>query len=82
MKFKVLIKNNITGEERLCDTETHWTKSTVFWIKDGNFCCDCNREMLFENDDSLDPPCGFEKYRIIEAVLDNGIIVEIEGREK
>jgi hypothetical protein len=48
MTYSVAIRKNETGEVRICEMEVPWGETSLFWWTEGNFGCDCNRELLFE----------------------------------
>lgn len=53
-----------------------WDGSSDYLWTDGNYSCDCNRSLFFGDSDIT---CGEDRFRVIKAVLPNGVEVEIEG---
>ena len=75
--YRVLLKNNHTGEERWIDNELPWEDHCDFMWTEGNFSCDCNRHLFFERASGRDPDlsegeCGDEKYTALYAELSDG----------
>lgn len=92
MKYKVAIRNNSTKEIRIRDMgDIPWGDSSEFWWTDGNFGCDCNRELEFlragneEKETSIDEVrCGEDRYSVLYAELEDGtkiIIDEENGKQ-
>jgi len=91
MKYKVKIRNNETKEIRICDQRSlDWDRNNdegqLFWWTEGNFGCDCNRGAEFERAkdmsyDIINSSCGHNKYSVIEAIFENGDVLEIDGEE-
>jgi hypothetical protein len=70
-----------TGENKNIKFDLDWRRSSsLFWWRDGNFACDCNRGMSFYgcNDDF---ECNDGKNRFVanKAILDDGSEIDIEG---
>ena len=70
VKVVALIRKNETGETREEKTELCWLDdepSTFIW-EDGNYGCDCNRHIFFNNkkygEKDWDCPCGEGKYSV------------------
>lgn len=80
------IRNNATGEVRLDPHNIHFyddgEPGTYIW-EEGNFSCDCNRELFFaragDEDDDLDGPCGDQERFSVN--LENALTHEIFYRE-
>jgi hypothetical protein len=83
MGYTVRIMNNITREIRTSD---HYNfEFQDYWWEDGNMSCDCNREMVWfrcldkrSNFNHIDIPCSEHLYSVLDAKLDNGIIIKID----
>src|SRR4051812_5803648 len=62
--FKILLRNNDTGEERLYVDDGDWTETTEFTWVEGNYSCDCNRSLFFARaagePDDVSAPCGMK----------------------
>ena len=90
MKYKVLIINNETKEERLRDMgDIAWLESSLFWWTEGNFGCDCNRRFEFMRagneeitDEIWDLPCTSGKFSVPYAILEDKTKIQIEGESK
>lgn len=87
MTYKVAIRKNETGEVRIRTIEgLDWHKADggddMYWWTEGNFGCDCNRELEFEraggNDPNLGTKCGDERYSVLYAELPDGTRIEID----
>ncbi len=87
MSYKVLIRNNATGEVVESTQPYEWDDGNLFWWSEGNFSCDCNRELQFCRAKDIDEPdrdanrCGEERFTVIKAILPDGTEVEIDGEE-
>ena len=82
--YIITIRNNATGECRDIRHALEWSESSVFWLTEGNFGCDCNRWLDFEraggNDPNLyDAQCGDGGFSILRATLEDGTVVELEA---
>lgn len=68
-----LIRQNLTGEVREYKTElmlySNGAPDVSIW-EEGNFSCDCNRELFFdeaggdENESNEEPTCGNTRYSV------------------
>lgn len=73
--YKVLIRNNETGEERFVDFTVPWEEHHNYLWTEGNYGCDCNRHLFFERAIGVEPDdekCGDEKYSALYALLPDG----------
>lgn len=83
MRYKVAIRRNADGVVRLYDfgPDIPWGDGTVWWLTEGNFGCDCNREMDFRRaggEDGGEPPCGNTRYSILYAELEDGQKIAVD----
>ena len=80
MPYKVAIRNNATGEVRLCGYDLEWQDHSEYWHTDGNEGCDCNAKHAFDGDRlcQSDNPCGHTAYSILYAILPSGESVPLE----
>lgn len=89
MSYAVTIRDAKTGETRVCRMDDlEW--NGLFWWKEGNAACDCNRGMFFEqaigidtdamDDDEWDEryPCGHGRYVALYATMDDGTLIPID----
>ena len=71
----VYIRKNETGEIR--EYKDTWNGSSFIW-SDGNFACDCNRELFFlrakDEEEPEDSMCGDDRYTITEIVCEGKIV--------
>ncbi len=95
MSYKIAIRKNATGEIRVYELERcDWDDASLFWLSrgQGNFGCDCNRELEFvraggpgpEDDpywNELETECGHERFDILYAELPDGSRHEVDGPE-
>ncbi|TWB15579.1 hypothetical protein [Nitrospirillum bahiense] len=83
MPYTVVMRENQTGETRLCLLDDiDWGEHSVYWWTDGNFGCDCNRRWEFqraggEAEDAASP-CGHGAYTAVEAILLDGTRVPLD----
>ena len=95
MGYKVAIRKNETGEVHMYHIDTEWEHgdgyTDFFWWADGNFSCDCNREMSFERAaftpeelaargflNDYDAECSGGRFTVLYAELEDGTRVPIE----
>lgn len=83
-RFKIAVRQNATGVVRLYDMgpDIGWDGGTVYWLTDGNYGCDCNREQSFRRaggEPDGETSCGDDRYSIPYVVLDDGEKIAIEG---
>lgn len=81
MAYKVAIKNNATGEIRLCsmgDEYGEFDAVAEYQWAEGNYSCDCNLDNFFCHDDEdADETCGETRYTPLYAITSGGERVEI-----
>jgi len=78
MNYTVTIRDNTTGETRVCPMECEWHEHSVFWWTEGNFSCDCNRRIVFDGDvDAAE--CGHTRFSALYAELEDGSKIELDG---
>ena len=81
--YSVVIRKNETGELRLRHVDLDWEDGSYWFWTEGNFGCDCNRELEWlracgeEDDETWDKvECGHYRYSVIYAILpDNTVIL-------
>lgn len=78
----IRMRDNDTGEERSLtprDGARSWFGPFI-WT-DGNFACDCNRELFWFDwgPEAIDRECGSVKYRVIDITLEDGRVIEIDA---
>lgn len=89
MFIDVHLKDRTTGEQRVYHDTFDWkgdVEGIQYMYEDGNYCCDCNRELFFtraggEDDKAVDVGCGFARFqveKIVERGTDNVIYSEAE----
>ena len=89
MTYSVLIRDNMTGEERSIHMDGEWSGAS--WWTDGNGACDCNRGSFFAEAGGLDTdalsddedeamfPCGHRRYVVPHATLADGVRIAIDA---
>lgn len=82
--YHVAIRNNTTGEERLYRHDMAWDDdgSSMYQWTDGNYGCDCNRELFWHRavgDEAEEFACGTEVFSALYAELPDGTRIEIDG---
>lgn len=85
MSYKILICNNASNEERLCEIDGEWGEASEYLWTEGNYGCDCNRHLFFERSKGLKPSiddakCGESQYSIRYAIDGDGIKHTVAGR--
>ena len=73
--YKVLLRNNETGEERWVEYNMPWEEHSDFMWTEGNYACDCNRHLFFERSKGQEPEdaeCGEKRYTAVCAELPDG----------
>ncbi len=89
MSYTVRIKNNATGEIRVSRViDLPWEEHSDFWWLEGNMGCDCNREVEWRRaggeiiDDVCSPECSDGRFCVIDATLDDGRVIILQGEGK
>lgn len=82
MKYTVRLRRNSDGEERVYFTEfPHAAETLAFYWTEGNFGCDCNRELAFAwaagiDTDDMDVECWPEgRFTVMELVTEDGRVL-------
>lgn len=86
MAFIITMRDETTKEVREIRSELEF--HDFIW-RDGNFSCDCNRYLFFNNWENADAdvPCGDYRYIILTITLDDGTVIDdidsdrLRGRE-
>jgi hypothetical protein len=87
MTYFVRIRKNETGEVRNAEMEWDWLRNgpggDMFWWTDGNFGCDCNRELQFEyavgkEYDEIVCECSTGRFTVLDANLPDGTVIKID----
>ena len=83
MKYKVAIRENETGEIRMYEDGGYWCGSSHFLWTDGNYACDCNREIFFLRAGGEDPPtdlvtCGETRFAALYAEMEDGSRITLD----
>lgn len=85
MSYRILIQRNEDNQRRWREMDLPWDQNTLFWLTEGNFGCDCNRQWEFERacgetiTEDPDPECGHSRFSIIRAELDDGSILNVDN---
>lgn len=92
LKYVVRIRRNSDGKigdfRDSIPLEYAPNQEDGFFIwEEGNFACDCNRHSFFckavgEEDTEDDPPCGDERYSVLDIRFENGEVYYPEGKLK
>ncbi len=80
--YKVLLRDNETGEERFFEYNMPWEDHSNHMWTEGNYACDCNRHLFFwraVGKEPLDIDCGESKYSALYALLPDGTKYELDG---
>lgn len=84
MAYQVEITDTVRGETRLAKMDDlDWHSASDYWWTEGNFCCDCNRGDVWtraggEEPGENDYPCGYERFHVAHAILEDGTLVKID----
>lgn len=80
MTYKVTMRNNETGEVRDFEQDLEWHDSSHFWWTEGNYGCDCNRYLVWNDypDEDDDTPCGHTLFTVLHATFPDGKVIEID----
>jgi len=83
MPYKVAIRKNATGEIRIYTSTIDWHESAHFLWTDGNYACDCNRELFFARAGGEDPTleevqCGDTKFAALYAEMEDGTRIKLD----
>lgn len=84
--YDVVIIETAARESKRVHMDLPWYDHSLFWWTQGNFSCDCNRgECVWQRDknaeETVDVPCGSDKYIIIKAIFPDGTECLIDGNE-
>jgi hypothetical protein len=82
--YRVLIRNNETGEERLYAETYPWHDAAQFLWTEGNYGCDCNRAIFFADaggEGDIDIDCGDSRFSALYAEFPNGTRIQLDGQE-
>ena len=88
MRYTFEIQDTQTNEARKYRDDFDWEDEghMLFMFRDGNYSCDCNRELFFqraagEPETDLDEvSCGDGRYVIARALREDGSSVEIDAK--
>jgi len=83
MSYKVVIRDNKTGEVRICHQDLEWLENSDFWWTEGNMACDCNRHLEFVRakgePEEEGFPCGDTRYSALYAEPEDGTKVTLDN---
>jgi hypothetical protein len=85
MSYRVTIKDTKTGETVTSLQNFEWSDGSLYWWTEGNFGCDCNRNMQFQRAKGIkeenieDIKCGDDRFFIEKAIFESGLEIEIDG---
>ena len=88
MRYTFEIQDTQTNETRQHQDAYDWNDEShmLFMFRDGNYSCDCNRELFFqraagEAETDLDAVvCGEGRYVIARAQREDGSFIEIDAK--
>ena len=79
LRYTVLLRNNATGEVReIAGNPGGWGEDADYLWTEGNFACDCNRQLLFDGCRVGEPTCGDSAFTAICAKLEDGTVVALD----
>ena len=84
--YHVALRNNKTGEVRMCPQKSGWDDIHAYLWAEGSLACDCNRAIEFEyahsgNRDAC-RECGDTQYTALYAMLPSGNKIRIDSESK
>lgn len=94
IKFRVLIRNNETGEVRGRCQDVYWNRfkdkeEAIIRLTKGGMSCDCSRYLHFQWAENIDVPfgdprfkCSDGKFSVLSAVLDDGRVIILEDENE
>jgi hypothetical protein len=80
-QYHVAIRKNETGEVRMYRHDMAWDDSSMYQWTDGNYGCDCNRELFWHRangDEAEAISCGSTDFTVLYAELPDGTRIEID----
>lgn len=69
------MKNNITKETKTINVDLDWINDFIW--SEGNFSCDCNRQIFFDHNIDKDIECSSHIYTIL-SIHNNDKLVYTE----
>lgn len=82
------VRKNATGEVRAYRFDMEWqepddhSSGSIYGWKEGNFSCDCNRELFFlradDEDEPDEPECGETRFSVLFIELPDGRRIPID----
>lgn len=86
--YTVTMKETATGEVRTFPAKLPWGDGSNFWWSEGNYSCDCNRELEWREAGGLprfpeiEGPCTEGRYVVLSINLPDGTQVYAEQETK
>jgi hypothetical protein len=81
--YDVVIRRNSDGVVRTYHHPTPWGEYCDYQWFEGNYSCDCNRHLFFQEaaneDDGEDAQCGETRYAVIKFVMPDGSEMHGDG---
>ena len=90
MPYKVAIRKNNTDEIRFYEIKWDWYKNResgdLFWWTEGNYSCDCNRELCWlraggDDPDLYNVKCSDGRFSALYAELPDGEKIQLDEAE-
>ena len=69
MTYQVTLKDKVTGKEQTVIMDGDWDVAADYLWTEGNFACDCNRELQFCRVAGTEPTslqCGDTRYELVK----------------
>lgn len=80
--YSLSLRCERTGEVRNIVSDDEWGDLQEYLWTEGNYACDCNRAIFFEEagDGSEDPDaeCGDSAYTAISVTLSDGTVLPVD----
>ena len=85
--YRVLLRKNLTEECRWYTYDSAWNDNHFYLWREGDYSCDCNRHLFFEEAcghdvDFDDHACGEGEYAAIVVELPDGTQYQLDLQEE
>jgi hypothetical protein len=80
--YRVTLRNNETGESRVCVRSGAWDDVADYLWRDGNYACDCNRALFFARAGGEEDPevkCGTSLFTVTKVEYEGEIVYLEKG---
>lgn len=74
MTYFAEITEVATGITKTCTMDFAWEEWSEFLWSNGNFACDCNRQIFFDDDDTVEVDCTTERFVVVCKTEDGRVL--------